>query len=65
MELFKFDKNCYVCKCHRNRKAVVLNLLFSPNTCNNIVSYLSCHKCSKMLKYELEYEKEEKFKKIL
>ena len=59
MELFKFDKDCYVCKCHRNRKVVVLNLLFSPNICNNIVSYLSCHKCSELMHYELEYEKEE------
>ena len=58
MELFKFDKNCYVCKCHRNRKAV-LNLVFEANMCNNIVAYLSCYTCSKMLKCEFEYEKEE------
>ena len=58
MGLFNFDKDCYVCKCHRNRKAVVLNLLFSPSTCNNIVSYLSCYKCSELTQCELEYEKE-------
>ena len=59
MSLFKFDKNCYVCECNRNRKAVVLNLVFDARTVNNIVSYLSCHKCSDMMKCELEYEKEE------
>ena len=59
MGLFNFDKKCYVCKWHRNRKAVVLNLVFEANACNNIVSYLSCYKCSRMIKYELEYEKVE------
>ena len=59
MSLFNFDKNCYVCKCHRNRKAVVLNLVFDARTVNNILSYLSCHKCSDMMECELEYENEE------
>ena len=59
MSLFKFDKNCYVCKCHRNRKVVVLNLCFDAVTVNNIVSYLCCHICSEMYEYELEYKKEE------
>ena len=59
MGLFKFDKNCYVCRCHRNRKAVVLKNIFDSNICNNIVSYLSCHICSEMMQCELEYEKEE------
>ena len=59
MGLFNFDKNCYVCKCHRNRKAVVLSLMFDTNITNSIVSYLSCYSCSEMMKYELEYEKEE------
>ena len=59
MSLFKFDKDCYVCKCHRNRKVVVLNLVFDASTSSNIVSYLSCYKYSDMMKCEIEYEKEE------
>ena len=59
MSSFKFDKNCYVCKRHRNRKAVPLNLVFDARTVNSTVSYLSWHICSEMMKCELEYEKEE------
>ena len=59
MSLFNFDENCYVCKCHRDRKAVVSNLIFPSNIAKNIVSYLSCYTCSKLWKYELECEKDE------
>ena len=48
-----------MCKCHRNRKAVLLNLVFDASVVNNILPYLSCYNCSKMMKCELEYEKEE------
>ena len=58
MKTFHLDRECGVCKEHRNRKREVLMCIFDENITDNITSYLTCNCCSKILEYEKIYDQD-------
>ena len=58
MKTFHLDRECGVCKEHRNRKREVLMCIFDENISDNITSYLTCNCCSEILEYEKIYDQD-------